>query len=196
MSRARKLLASALVLGVAGTVAGVGTFSAFSSTTSNPSNAFATGTVTLGSNSLGASVLSLSNAVPGASATPGCIKVSYTGSLASTVKLYATVSGSLAPYLNLTVTRGTETAPSFPSCSTFTADATNYLGLGAGVLYSGTLGSYPTTYATGIDDAAAQTWNTNNAHSYKFQLTLPSGVASAAQGLTASASFTWEARNQ
>jgi predicted ribosomally synthesized peptide with SipW-like signal peptide len=196
MSRTRKLLVSALVLGAAGAVAGAGTFSAFSSTTSNPSNTFTAGTVTLGDNASGGSVISLSNARPGGTPSTGCIRVLYTGSLASTLKLYATVSGSLAQYLNLTVTRGTETAPSFPSCSTFTADATDYRGLGAGVLYSGTLNNFPSAYASGIDDASGQTWNTNDAHSYKFQISLPSGAPAAAQGLSANATFDWEARNQ
>jgi hypothetical protein len=196
MSPARKLLLTALVLGAAGAAAGAGTFSALSSTTSNPSNAFTAGTVTLGDNASGGSVISLSNALPGGTPSTGCIRVLYTGSLASTLKLYSTVSGGLAQYLNLTVTRGTETAPSFPSCSTFSADSTDYRGLGPGVLYSGTLNNFPATYATGIDDAAGQTWNNNDAHSYKFQISLPSGSPAAAQGLTASATFDWEARNQ
>jgi predicted ribosomally synthesized peptide with SipW-like signal peptide len=195
MTRTRKLLASAIVLGATGAVAGAGTFSAFTSTTTNPSNQFTTGTVTLSDNDLGGSAVSLSNATPGTSST-GCIRVSYTGSLASTVKLYASVTGSLAPYLDLTVTRGTETSPSFPSCSTFTADATNYIGQGAGVVFSGKLDTYPTSYASGIDDGAGATWSTNDAHSYKLQVSLPSGAASAAQGLSSNATFTWEARNQ
>jgi predicted ribosomally synthesized peptide with SipW-like signal peptide len=195
LSRTRKLLTSAIVLGATGAVAGAGTFSAFTSTTSNPSNEFKAGTVTLTDNDLGVSALTLSNAMPGASTT-GCIQVTYSGSLASTVKLYASVSGSLAPYLDLTVTRGTESAPSFPSCSTFSADSTNYIGQGPGVLFSGKLDTYPTTYAAGVADAAGAAWNNNNAHSYKLQVTLPSNAASAAQGLSSTASFTWEARNQ
>jgi len=195
MTRARKLLASAVVLGVAGTVVGAGTFSALSSTTSNPSNTFTAGTVSLGDNDSGASAVSLSSARPGTTST-GCIRVTYTGSLASALKLYATASGSLAPHLNVTVTRGTDSAPSFPSCANFTADATNYRNLGPGVLFSGTLDTLPTSYATGIDDAAGATWSTNDAHAYKVQVSLPSGASSAAQGLTGSAAFTWEARNQ
>lgn len=194
MSRARKLLASALVLGIAGAVVGAGTFSVFSSTTSNASNTFTAGTVSLGDNDSGASTVSLSSARPGTTST-GCIKVTYTGSLASTLKLYANVSGSLAPYLNVTITRGTDSTPSFPACTNFTADATNYRGLGAGVLFSGTLDTFPTSYATGVDDAAGATWSQNDAHSYKVQVSLPSGASNAAQGLTGSAAFTWEARD-
>src|SRR5829696_5162970 len=62
------------------------------------------------------------------------------GSLASTVRLYGTTGGSgLADYLNVKVTRGTQPAPSFSSCAGFTADAADHRGLGAGVLYDGTL---------------------------------------------------------
>jgi hypothetical protein len=195
MSRTRKILATALVIGLLGLIAGVATYSAFSSTATNPGDEFKAGTVVLSDNSSGSSAISLTNAAPGSSTT-GCINVSYTGSLAAAVKLYGTVTGSLAQYLNLTVTRGTDSSPSFPSCSNFTADATNYLGLGAGVLYNGALNSYPASYATGIDDASAQTWNQSDSHSYKLQVTLPSSASTAAQGLSASATFTWETRNQ
>jgi len=73
-----------------------------------------------------------------------CLRVTYAGTLPATVRLYGTSSGALAPYLTLTVTRGTDAAPSFDSCSGFTADVTNYIGAGAGVVYSGSLSGYPT----------------------------------------------------
>jgi hypothetical protein len=44
------------------------------------------------------------------------------------MRLYGTVTGSLGPYLTLTVTRGADSGPSFPSCASFSADATNYIG--------------------------------------------------------------------
>jgi hypothetical protein len=110
--------------------------------------------------------------------------------------LYATVSGALAPYLTLTVTRGTDSAPSFSSCANFTADATDYIGQGAGVVYQGSLSGYPTDYASGIVDpkpATPETWTTGEAHSYRFNISLDNNLA--AQGLSATAAFTWEARN-
>ena len=105
MDRMRKALVSILVVGVAGSVAGSGTFSAFSSTTANPGNSFTAGTVTISDNDSGSSMLSLSNAKPGDSTT-GCITTTYTGSLSANVRLYASTTGTLAPYLNLTVTQG------------------------------------------------------------------------------------------
>ena len=56
MDRVRKVLLSLLVVGVAGSVAGTGTFSAFSSTTANPGNAFTAGTVTISDNDSGSSM--------------------------------------------------------------------------------------------------------------------------------------------
>src|SRR5438093_8912731 len=98
-----------LTVGVLGTLAGVGTQAAFFSTTANGSDNFAAGTVYLTDNDSGAAMLSLSNATPGSSDT-SCIRVRFDGSLDSTVRLYATVSGNLAQYLNLVVTRGTDSS--------------------------------------------------------------------------------------
>lgn len=195
-SKARKLLLTALVIGVVGAGMSVGTYAVFSATTDNTGNSFAAGTVAISDNDAGAAMLSLANAKP-ADSDSACIRISYTGTLNSTVRLYGTVSGSLASYLTLTVTRGTDSAPSFDSCANFTADATNYLGAGAGVIYQGSLASYPATYAAGIVDpipGSPETWVTNEVHSYRYTISLDDN--NAAQGLTGSASFTWEARNQ
>jgi Camelysin metallo-endopeptidase len=191
----RKLLYSILVVAIVSAVTAAGTYAAFSGTTANPSNAFAAGTVSISDNDAGGSVLSLSSATPGNSST-GCIKVTYSGSLNANVHLYGSASGSLPSYLTLTVTRGTDSSPSFASCSNFAADATNYIGSGAGVVYSGNLSAFPGTYAAGVVDPTAgspATWSTNSAHSYKFVVTVQNNAA--AQGLSSTASFTWEARN-
>lgn len=195
MQRVPRLLVSMVVVGLVATVATAASYSAFSSATANPANSFAAGTVNVGDNDAGAAMLSLSAAVPGNSDT-GCIQVSYTGSLDANLRLYATVSGALAPYLTLTVTRGTDSSPTFDSCSSFTSDATNYLGSGAGVIYSGLLSAFPADYATGIVDPPSgtpETWTTSEAHSYRFSISLNND--NAAQGLSATASFHWEGRN-
>jgi hypothetical protein len=195
VSIARKLLVSLAVVGLAATAIAAATWSSFSKTSANPSNSFSAGTVSLGDNDASGSVLSLSSVRPGGTSS-GCIGVTHNGSLSSAVRLYGSATGSLAQYLTLTITRGTETAPSFPSCSTFTADSTNYIGSGAGVVYSGTLSSFSSTktdYASGLVDPS--TWAAGNSHSFKFTLTLPSGAAAAAQGLSSTAAFTWEAQN-
>lgn len=195
MRRSRQILSSLVVLGITGAVIAAATYAAFSATTTSASNAFAAGTVSVGDNDAGAAVISLAAAAPGASST-GCVAVTYTGSLDAGVRLYAAIAGTLGPYVTLTVTRGTQAAPAFNSCTGFTADATNYAGLGAGVLYSGPLSSFPATYAAGIVDpvtATPETWTTGETHVYRFVATLINDDN--AQGKSGTASFTWEAQN-
>jgi len=198
MTGVRRLLLSALVVGLAAVVAGTATWAAFSGTTANAGNSFAAGTVSLTDNDGGGTLLSLTNAIPGETAT-GCIKVTYGGSLAADVKLFGTASGGLAPYLTLKVTRGTDSGGTFPDCGSFTADTRDYSGNGAGVIYNGTLSSFPSSYAAGITDpdngtGGTETWTTSEVHAYKLEVTLQNNTA--AQGQSGSASFTWEARNQ
>ncbi len=183
-----------VVLGIVGAVGGLGTYSAFTATTSNTGNSYAAGTVIIGDNDAGSTLMSLSNSKPNDTAT-GCIKVTYTGSLSANVHVYGSVSGSLNQYLTLTITRGTDSSPSFPSCTNFTADATNYIGAGAGVIYSGNLSAIGTDWSSGIVDVptGAATWTNGTAHSYKFVVTVQDN--NSAQGLSGTASFTWEARN-
>jgi hypothetical protein len=193
----RKLLLTALVIGVVGTVASVGVFSAFSSTTANSGNSFAAGTVYVSDNDAGAAMYTVSNKKPGDVVTQ-CIKVTYTGTLAADVKLYTLSSiGTLGTYLTLTVDKGTSSgSPTFPACGTYTAEST---------IYSGTLGAFATaknSYANGIAayPASQTAWNTGDSSVYRFTLTLQddnnaNGGQSGALS-TGSHAFTWEARNQ
>lgn len=194
-SRTRRSVTTMLVIGVAGLLAGAGSYAVFTATTGNTGNSFASGTVAIQDNDSNTAMLALANAKPG-DADTSCIRIEYTGSLDSTVRLYGSVSGSLASYLTLTVTRGTDSSPSFDSCANFTPDATDYIGAGNGVVYSGPLSSFPASYAAGIVDPTSgspETWSQGEAHSYRFVVTLQDD--NAAQGLTGNASFTWEARN-
>ena len=175
----------------------VGTFAAFSSTTSNSGNSFAAGTVTLSDNDSNSAMLALTAGKPGDSDT-SCIRVSYTGSLPASVRLYGATTGTgLDAYLNVTVTRGTISGtPTFDSCTGFTADSTDYLGSGNGVIYSGTLQGFADNYTAGIVDptsSSAESWTTNETHDYKIVVTLADN--NDAQGLNAGQTFTWEARN-
>jgi hypothetical protein len=181
--RAPILLLLALVAaGAAATAA----YAAFVSTTSNGSDTFAAGTVYLTDNDSGTRMLSLTGAKPGDS-VQSCIAVTYGGTLQAAVHLYALViGGTIAPYINLTVTRG-EGANAFGSaCTGFTTTGT-----GDGQIYNGTLSAFPTTYATGIVDP--QNWSTNDVHVYKFVASLANNPA--AQAAAGSANFVWEARN-
>lgn len=125
--------------------------------------------------------------------------VDFAETLPSSVRLYGTTGGSgLDQYVNLTVTRGTFTgaADAFDSCNGFSTDATNYAGADAGVLYFGTLRNLPDTYATGLVDpttGSPEVWTTNESHVYRFDVTLQNN--NSAQGLSATQTFVWEARN-
>jgi hypothetical protein len=179
-------------------VAGLGTastFSAFSGATSNTSNSWAAGTVVVGDNDSGSAMLTMTGMKPGDTDT-SCITVTSTGTLSSALRMYGTTGGTgLAPYLSLVVTRGT--GGSFDNCTGFAADAGNYIGQGAGVLYNGLLSAYPTSFATSIPDLAAvstsEVWTTGETHSYRFALTVADN--NAAQGLNYSQTFTWDARS-
>ncbi len=192
-----KVAATIAVLAGCAILASAATWSNLNSTATNPANSFTAGTVQIGSNSGSSAVLSLVNGKPGAVST-GCIKVSYTGTLPSTVKMYGSSGGTgLNQYLNLVVTRGTFSGtPTAGSCTGFTADSTNYITQGAGVIYSGTLANWPTTAATALVDPTAASpavWSTGTSHGYELQATLLSTAAG--QGLTGTETFTFEADN-
>jgi predicted ribosomally synthesized peptide with SipW-like signal peptide len=191
----RSLLAVVAIALVAA-LAGVGTWAAYSADTTSTGNSFASGTVALIDNDAGVSKLSLTAAKPGDS-DRACIVVTYTGTLASAVRLYGTTTGSgLDAYLDLTVTRGSFSGspPAFDSCTNFVADGT---GAGNdGVIYNGTLQGFPDDYAAGLVDplaAGPETWTNNESHVYQIEVTLQDNLA--ARSLNAVQTFTWEARN-
>ena len=142
------------VLALVAIAAGGATFAAYTATTQNDSNRIEAGSVKLSDNGDGTSLMSMASGVPGDTRS-ACIKVTFDGSLASTVRLYGTTTGSgLDQYLDLKVTRGTYTPsdPAFKSCANFQPDATNYVGAGNGVIYTGTLQGFPDDYATSVVD--------------------------------------------
>jgi hypothetical protein len=197
---ARKLAATAALIGVAAALLGAGTWSAFSGTTSNSGDSFAAGTVTITDDDSGAAMLALSDVRPTATDT-SCIAVTYEGSLPASVRLYGTTTGTgFDPYIDVQVTRGTIASPSFDLCTGFTADSTDYIGAGAGVVYNGTLQGFPDSYSSGLVDPTSgspESWTTNERHVYKIQVTVKSGLSSynAAENKTATQAFEWEARN-
>jgi predicted ribosomally synthesized peptide with SipW-like signal peptide len=209
-SRLDRKTKSALILfiiGLIGAVGGLATWSAFSSTTSNDSNDFATGSVTLTDNDSDAAMFNLSNAVPGDTVSK-CIRVSYTGSLTSSVRLYGSVAGGtgLNQYLDLKVTRGSFSGapPSGMACSdggsNFVADSATYSGgngAGAnGVMFDARMNNYPTSYAGAIVDApdgTPEAWTNPESHVYKIDVTVANDNNAANK--THEQTFTWEARN-
>jgi hypothetical protein len=160
--------------------------SVFSDTTGNTSNQWTAGDVILVDDDLGSSMFTVLNMKP---TTPAieCITVTYQGSLDANVRLYGslTAGDGLDDYLNLTVDRGT--GGSFGDCSGFSSTE---------VVYSGTVDGFAGTH-TAFSDGAGTWAPTGGAPdddmTYQFTVTLQDD--NAAQGLTTTATFTWEAQN-
>jgi hypothetical protein len=190
VSTIRKLSLTALIVGLVAGVAAVGAFSAYSETTSNTGNSFATGSVSIGDNDgSSAALYSSSGRKPGDSVV-SCIRVTYTGSLSSDVKLYASSGITGGSTFNLKVERGAQTTGAFPGCGDFTPSST---------AYDGALTAFPTSYAAGLDGKnAAALWTTNDVVAYRFTISVnDDGTAGAHTAVvsTGSHDFTWESRS-
>ena len=194
MANQQKLLLSTLVVGVLCGVTTLGVFGVFSATTQNAGNEISTGTVTISDNDLGSALYNVTGAKPGDTVSK-CIKTTYTGSLPSDVHLYTTSApGALAQYVDLTITKGTQTSSAFPDCTGFTADA-------GPAIFSGTLQGFEQThvgYASGIATTPAghALWLTGDSVVYKVDAALQASTPDASQGSSSGVhTFIWEARN-
>jgi hypothetical protein len=126
------------------------------------------------------------NMIPGTT-YERCIDVTYTGTIDPTaVMLYATgtPTGTLAPYLDLTIQVGTDLTPVFRDCAGFAS---------AGTIYTGTLSNFASTktgYASGVS-----TWDpigSPETRTFRFVLTVQDNTAAAAK--TTTFGFSWETR--
>lgn len=185
------LIAIPAAVAVSGLVVSQASYSAYSATTVNPTNNWATGTVALTDDDANTAAFTATNLKPGATGTR-CIVVTSAGSLASSVKLYATTPTStknLAANINLAITQGT--GGSFGSC-------TGYTPLASGsALYSGTLDAFGSSY-TGYSNGLgtwAPTGTANESRTYQITYTVNSQAPDSTQGGAASTGLTWEAQN-
>jgi predicted ribosomally synthesized peptide with SipW-like signal peptide len=192
VGKARKLLLTALVVGGLSALVGLGTYSAFTATTTNSGNNISSGTVKIDQHTGATTLYSATNKGPGQT-VQGCVRVTYSGSLtASAVKLYASSGITNGANYNLTIERGSglTTLDSTMSCAGFTASST---------AFNNTLDNLPTTYAAGIDGkAAAATWATNDTIDYRFTISVvddPTANAHTTANASGSHTFTWEARS-
>jgi hypothetical protein len=162
-------------------------YSAFTATTTNPGNSWATGSVVLADDDNNTAMFSVTGMKPGQTGTH-CIAVTSSGTLPSTVKLYGTGSTgpALSPYINLTIADGT--GGTFASCAAFTQTAS---------LFSGTLSGFATSFnsfSTGLG-SWAPTGTASETRAFKFTYTLSSTTPDTAQNSTATIGFTWEAQS-
>jgi len=195
MKNRDKLLRSALVVGVLGSLVALGVFGLFSATTQNSGNEISSGTVSITDNDAGVAQFHITDAKPGDSWTR-CIKVTYNGTVPADVHTYhAGGAGPLAPYLHLTVSQGSQTGAVFPDCTGFTPDGTN----GTGVVYDGPAQGFTgTDYASGVPVVpfGQAFWSQGTSLVTKSVVTLSASAPDTAQGNTSGPfDITWEARN-
>ncbi len=190
----RKLLLTLLIVGVLGSIAAIGTYSAFVATTTNSGNSFAAGTVAIVDDSGQATALfnNVTNQGPGHT-TERCIRVRYTGSLASTVHMFIP-SASNASQFQVTVDRGTGMTASDltnRTCSGFSSTSTAFA--------TDDLSNFPSAYSpSGLAGKAADAaWAQNDAVDYRITLqpkddATPNAHTSA---VTTTFTITWEAHS-
>jgi hypothetical protein len=181
--------AAVLGLSLSGVLVLKGTEAAFTASTQNGANSWSSGSVAISDNDSGTALFSATNLAPGATATR-CITLSYTGTVASLVRMYATspTGGALAGDLDLVI------STALPSNGN--ADPTCAGSYGAWTqVWSGTLATFNgfTSYAAPVPLAPAWTPASAGLRSYKIQYTLNSG--STQQSANTQTTFTWEARN-
>ena len=179
----------ALVVGLALVVASLVTWrtsnALFTATTTNGTNNFSTGSVTLSDNDSGTALFNVTGMKPGATGS-ACIRVSYSGTLASSIKVYGTgetATNSLDTYLSIAIDQGTNSSSTAGACGTWTA-STNY--------FTGNLNTIASTFATGYGS-----WTPSSAatQDYRITYTLSSSAPNSTMSSTASVTFTWEAQN-
>jgi hypothetical protein len=191
MKLRKKLLLTLLLLGIVGSVAGFGTWSAFTATTTNSGNSYASGTVVISQHAGATTLYNASNKGPTSGSTVACVRVTYTGTLPASVELYDSgVSNGSTFHLKVERGSGLSSPDNTMNCTGFSASST---------AYDSDLGSFPTTYAGGVDGkSGGAAWAQNDAVDYRFTIsvnddTTPNAHTSALS--TGTHSFTWEARN-
>ncbi len=192
--RKRRIFTTVAVLALMAGVAVFSTSAAFTATSSNSGNRIEAGTVAIGDSDAGTG--NLYNALdqkPGSGNGPtaACIRVSYSGSLASAVKLYSSsISNGSQFWLKVERGSGLSNLGAGMSCAGFSSSSTPF---DAG------LDTFPSTYAGGIDGkAAGAAWGTNDTVDYRFTIytvddATPNAHTSAMD--SGAHSFTWEAQN-
>lgn len=192
-TRFTKIVSLAVVpvaLLVSGLVVGKASYSAYSATTVNPTSNWAAGTVALRDDDKNTAAFQASNLAPGASGTR-CIVVTSTGSLPSTIKLYATDPAStkgLSSYIDLSIVEGS--GGSFGSCEGFEKGE-------GGEIFAGSLeafGGKHTDFGSGVGSWAS-VGEKEESRTYQISYSFSKDAPNTTQGGTASVGLTWEAQN-
>ena len=174
--RALGALATVLVaVGVA-----VGSGADFTAQSSNPTNTFTAGSLTIG-NSDADAIFTVTNLKPGDSTTPGIVDIQNTGSIPGTFTLSqstpvnAVSTDPLSDKLDLVVKDCGDFSSGTPTCD-----------VGDTNVYDGTVTAFTTPAALG-------TFAANEKHRYQFVATLNSSADDTYQSGTTSVNYTWNA---
>jgi hypothetical protein len=113
-----------------------------------------------------------------------CLNVQSTGDLSSQVRIFSNLSFTpslAASAYSFKIVRGTGTT-AFGDCTGFVADATNYIGAGAGVIWNGTADTFASTYPSGLLEptpGSPRMWTPGESHDYQFVVTIGSNILGA-----------------
>ncbi len=198
----RLVRAAAPVAGLlaAGLLVWQGSTAAFTATTGNSADSWATGKLKLQNNGGGtayadttANLFSETGIKPGVSGVK-CITVESTGSLAGTLKMYrgTTIGGTNGANLAAALTFQVDAA-AVSASTNVAAGCSNWAGGTSGAAYNGTLSGFATTYATAaVSNALA---GGNERVAYRIAWSLPSTVTdNTLQSSSAVADLQWEAQ--
>jgi hypothetical protein len=184
---ARRLGVGTLLAGIiaSGAVVLQASYATFSSTTQNGPTTLSAGTVIITDDDAGSAVFSATGTKPG-STSMSCINVSYAGTLAANVRLYATSpTGTLRPYVNFVIAEGTgATGGASLSCSNFAPTST---------LFSGTMSSFAsanTNFGNGLS-----TWAPTGSATRSYRITWSIQDDNNAAGLSGGVTLAWESQN-
>ena len=177
-----RLALGALLTLLLATAAVVGSGADFTASSANPSNTFASGTLTIANSKEGTAVLTATGLRPGGTAATGTVDIKNSGTLSGgfTVSRSTPVDSDsanpLSGMLNLTIVDcGTFVGATAPTCDD--TDDTMYTGTIAAMTGNKALG----TYAGGEQ------------HRYQFTVSLDSSAGNAYQGGNSSVKFDWNA---
>jgi len=166
MRKNSKRLIFALVIIIAAAVVVTFSFSLFTSTSANPGNVVATGSLKINNNLEGAAILTAEGLLPGES-TDGTVAITNVGDSAGDFKL------------------STDNLVDTPASPALSSVLTLVITEGATEIYKGGLA------AVGTVDLG--TWDPDESHTYKFTVTFAAGSGDEYQGGQTTLDFIWDA---
>jgi hypothetical protein len=158
----------------------------FTATSANPTNTFATGTLSISNSNPSAAVLTASGMRPGDPASTGQVDIGNSGSLSGAFTLTRGTpddsdgTNPLSEMLNLTVVDcGAFVGATAPTCGDGDDDTK----------YSGTIAAM----GAGTPVEALGTFAGGEKHRYEFSVSVDTSAGNAYQGDTSEVEFTWNA---